>query len=426
MYGLTPFVGMTVRMAVRSRMLVLLAVLVAACVAGLPRVVRGDGSAGGEAQVYLSYAFGLSSVLLSGAAAWAAAGAVSLEVSGRQAHLLRTKPVWPASLWVGKWLGLMALNAALLGMAGGLTYSFVLGAARRAQAAGADGMLPRNDVLTAQSWVLPEQAPAPVTGLGTRPRWVVPPGGAATWQFPVPAGRKLAAAMRLQFRFAASHIERQRPVTGAWRVTAGHRCLAEAEAAYTPHLDHQLRLAPIAAAEADRITATYRNTDVRDPATILFVTDDGVRLRVREGGWAGNVARALLLVLARLGLCSALGLTAGCLFSFPVAVFAAGAYLLMIPLSAWTGPRPLVVETGGLPVWLAGPLAGVGSAVATAVYWLTPPMARFDPLSYLSTGTTIPWALVGEAWAVLVLGYGGVLACLGIWLFRRRELGLAG
>jgi hypothetical protein len=58
-------------------------------------------------------------------------------------------------------------------------------------------------------------------------------------------------------------------------------------------------------------------------------------------------------------------------------------------------------------------------------HFVTPPLARFEPLNFLPTGAFISWTLVGAAWGVLAFVYGGALAVLGIWIFSRREMGLA-
>ncbi|MBI2437369.1 MAG: hypothetical protein HYV36_00940, partial [Lentisphaerae bacterium] len=150
-----------------------------------------------------------------------------------------------------------------------------------------------------------------------------------------------------------------------------------------------------------------------------------VRLLIHESSFESNLLRGLLLALARLAFFSALGLTAGMLFSFPVAVFTAFAFLLITGLSGLLGAAPPVAAGESAPGWLAAVLNVALRSLIQLERWITPPLARFEPLSFLPTGAFIPWSLVGQAWGILVLAYGGVLALLGIWLFSRREMGLA-
>jgi len=426
--------GLTLRTAIRSRVFALLIAMVVICIAGLPLVIKSDGTAAGQAQLFMHYAFGLTVVLLSIAAAWSAAGAVSLEVSGRQMHVLVTKPVHAAEIWLGKWLGLMTINLVMLGLAGGLIYGLLRWTTRNAMLSADDQVSLREEVLTAHSLVTPEQPVAKpiLSGVG-RTMFAVPPAGTQSWIFRVPEQARSGEALFLQFRFATSRIERQMPVAGLWLIMADdadhpYRALGS----YTPHVGHTLKLPP--AKPGRRLTVTYKNVETVTPvtpgtpdasATVLFAADTGARLLIRESSFESNFIRALLLALARLAFFTALGLTAGALFSFPVAVFTAFAFLFITGLSGWVGTESLMAEGELSPAWLAGLLNTATRGIIQAAYLVTPPLARFEPLNFLPTGAFIPWTLVGAAWGMLALVYGGALAVLGIWMFSRREMGLA-
>jgi len=431
--------GLTLRTAVRSRVFGLLAAMVVLCIGGLPLVIKSDGTAAGQTQLFIYYAFGLTMTLLSIAAAWSAAGAIALEVSGRQMHVLVTKPVHAAEIWLGKWLGLMAVNLVMLVLAGGLIYGLLCWTTRSAVLPAGDRAGLREKILTAHSLVAPEQ-PAPSGA--KRAMSVVPPDGKQTWIFRVPERALSGDALFLQFQFATSRIERQMPVTGLWLITTDDALSPlRVQGSYTPHVRHALKLPP--AVPGQRLTVTYHNVETAAPgtpgmpgtpgapetsgapATVLFAADTGAQLVIRESGFESNFIRALLLVLARLAFFSALGLTVGSLFSFPVAVFTALAFLFITGLSGWIGGGALAAEAGLAPAWLAGLLNAATAGIVQLAHLVTPPLARFEPLDFLPSGAFIPWMLVGTAWGVLALGYGGALAVLGAWLFSRRELGLA-
>ncbi|MFH1476154.1 MAG: ABC transporter permease subunit [Verrucomicrobiota bacterium] len=417
--------GLTLRAAIRSRVFVLLIAMVVICIAGLPFVIKSDGTAAGQAQLFIHYAFGLTMTLLAIAAAWSAAGAIALEVAGRQMHMLVTKPAHTAEIWFGKWLGLMTINLVLLGLAGGLIYGFLRWTTRNAVLSADDQMRLREEVLTAHSLITPEQSPAPPVPSGVgRTMFAVPPAGTQSWVFRIPERVRPGDALFLRFQFAASRIERQMPVTGLWLIGADdsakfHRVLGS----YTPHVGHTLKLPP--AVPGRRLTITYKNVETAEPATVLFAADTGAQLLIRESGFESNFIRALLLVLARLAFFTALGLTVGALFSFPVAVFTAFAFLFITGLSGWIGAEALMAEADLAPAWLAGLLNAVTYGIIQLAHFITPPLTRFEPLNFLPLGAFIPWTLVGTAWGILALGYGGALAVAGIWIFSRREMGLA-
>ncbi|MBU0713863.1 MAG: hypothetical protein KJ964_00730 [Verrucomicrobia bacterium] len=418
--------GLTLRTAIRSRVFGLLIAMVVICIAGLPFVIKSDGTAAGQTQLFIHYAFGLTMTLLSIAATWSAAGAISLEVAGRQMHVLVTKPVHAAEIWLGKWLGLMTINMVMLGLAGGLIYGLLHWNTRNAVLSAADQVSLREEILTAHSLIAPEQ---PIPSGAGRTLSAVPPGGTQSWIFRVPERVGPGDALFLQFQFATSRIERQMPVTGLWLIGADnspkpYRTLGS----YTPHVGHALKLPP--AAPGQRLTVTYKNVETAapgtpgTPATVLFAADTGAQLLIRESGFESNFTRALLLVLARLAFFTALGLTVGALFSFPVAVFTAFAFLFITGLSGWIGAEALMAEVDLAPAWLASLLNAATYGIIQLTHFVTPPLARFEPLNFLPTGAFIPLTLVGTAWGILALGYGGALAVLGIWIFSRREMGM--
>jgi len=415
--------GLTLRSAVRSRVFAVLIAAVLVCVLGLPLIIKSDGTAAGQAQLFLHYAFGLAGGLLSAAAAWSAAGAIALEVSGRQMHVLTTKPVRAIELWLGKLIGLMAINLVMAVLAVGLIYGLLRWTTRPAALPAAERDRLREDVLSAHSLIAPiEPAPVPPGPMpGQRVLLTVPPRAGQTWLFQAPPR---PAALSLQVRFAASRLERQAPVLGDWRCTAEDgTVLLRTESSLTPHATHTLPLA--AAAPGQRLLVAYRNAEEAAPATVLFDTATGARLWVREGSLEGNMARALLLTLARLTFFTALGLTAGALFSFPVAVFTAFAFLGFTGLSGWVETDWPALDPNAVPAWLAAAFQQAGVLFHRLTGWITPPLAPYDPLDFLPSGGAIPWRLVGRAWGLLAGLYGGALALAGAWLFSRRELGLS-
>jgi hypothetical protein len=337
-------------------------------------------------------------------------------------HILVTKPVHAAEIWLGKWLGLMTINLVMLGLAGGLIYGLLRWTTRNAVLSADDQISLREEVLTAHSFIAPDQPPHP-SGAG-RTMFAVPPAGTQSWIFRVPERVRPGNALFLQFQFATSRIERQMPVTGLWLITADDAARPlRVLSSYTPHVGHALKLPP--AAPGQRLTVTYKNVETAEPATVLFAADSDAQLLIRESGFESNFIRALLLVLARLAFFTALGLTVGALFSFPVAVFTAFAFLFITGLSGWLGAEALMAEADLSPAWLAGLLNAATYGIIQLANFITPPLARFEPLNFLPAGAFIPWTLVGTAWGILAVGYGGALAASGIWMFSRREMGLA-
>ncbi|MBL68008.1 MAG: hypothetical protein CMO74_06085 [Verrucomicrobiales bacterium] len=94
-------------------------------VAALPLVLKGDGTAEGLVSVLLTYTLAMVFVLLGATTVWLACGTLSRDVAECQMQMVATKPIPRWQIWLGKWLGIMSLNAALLFLVGISIYGMV-------------------------------------------------------------------------------------------------------------------------------------------------------------------------------------------------------------------------------------------------------------------------------------------------------------
>lgn len=418
MHRILAIAGLTLRSAARSRMFALLVVLVMGGILGLPLIMKSDGTLAGQVQLFLQYTLGLAVALLSVIAVWTGAGAVSLEVEGRQIQLVAVKPVRALELWLGKWLGLMAINIVLLALTGAVILGLLLWTTRSSLLSESDRARLREEILVVRSDLLPEGQARP---------WPIAPGEARQWQFDLSRGIVAGVPIFLQFRFVTSRPGYQAPVAGLWRITFDGQSVP-LRIPVTAAANQVVALKVPVPAGAARMNASYVNTESTTPVAILFDAAGSVKLQIREHRFEANYLRALLMVLARLAFFSALGLTAGVVFSFPVAMFVSLAMLLVSAVSQWMKQIASGGWAGMLDADSAGPALRLAEKTVQAMFMalsaLMPSLDRWDPLDFLPGGMLISWTLVGKAWLALAGVYAGILALAGAWLFRRRELGL--
>ncbi|MEN9362531.1 MAG: hypothetical protein RL095_4066 [Verrucomicrobiota bacterium] len=103
----------TCREAARSRLLLVLALVLAVAMFFLPSEGIGDGSASGALKVRLEWSIGFSTLVASLAALWIGTLSIAREVDGQQFHLLYVKPVGASSYWAGRFLGASLVSFAL-------------------------------------------------------------------------------------------------------------------------------------------------------------------------------------------------------------------------------------------------------------------------------------------------------------------------
>src|SRR5437867_4894245 len=122
---------LTLKAAFRYRLVQILTLLLLGAVIGLPLVIKHDGTARGFTQILLTYTLGTITTLLGLATLWLACGTLARDVEECQMQMVAVKPIARWQIWLGKWLGLLMLNAALLALAGGSVYALLQWRARR-------------------------------------------------------------------------------------------------------------------------------------------------------------------------------------------------------------------------------------------------------------------------------------------------------
>src|SRR5437762_9004149 len=118
MQRLLAIASLTWKAAFRFRLFIVLAVLLLASVLVLPVLIKDDGTARGFTQILLTYTLTTITALLGLSTLWLACGTLARDIEECQMQVVAVKPIPRWQIWLGKWLGIMSLNAALLGLAG--------------------------------------------------------------------------------------------------------------------------------------------------------------------------------------------------------------------------------------------------------------------------------------------------------------------
>jgi len=122
---------LTWRTAFRFRLFWVLAGLLIGAVVVLPLVLKDDGTARGFTQILLTYTLSVMTALLGFATLWLACGTLARDIEDGQMQMVVAKPVARWQIWLGKWLGILLLNAALLMLAGSSVYGLMKWRAQR-------------------------------------------------------------------------------------------------------------------------------------------------------------------------------------------------------------------------------------------------------------------------------------------------------
>lgn len=447
----------TIRDAARSRLLAALAIGLPAIVIGLPLVIMGDGTAAGEIRIVLNYTLGAVGILLAVATLWASCGAISREIEQKQLRLIAVKPVYRSQIWLGRWLGLLAINAVLLALCGVAACGIARWKTRDGALTATERQALSDQVLVGRTRIaarqddpdrevrrrfhslrsagsIPDSVPDRVVLDFIRKRViaersVVPPAGSMTWSFAVPRSLPEDRAIDLRFRLQSPGHTTQ-PAYGTW-ILQTERQPKLFTFPMRGYIDgvHRISIPAGTVRGGMQLQVGFMNEAQGVSRTLVFPAGPSVELLVRETGFEMNLARALFVIFCRLAALAALGLTAGALFSFPVASFVASAVVFATLASHYlvsaSAPEYAAESHNHAP---QGPslLEKAGEALADKLKVVVEPAIRLDVLESLSDGILIPWRSAGGAFLILVVLYSGLLGLLGSYVLSRRELALPG
>ena len=116
---------LTWKAAFRFRLFLVIAVLLLVSVVGLPLLIKDDGTARGFTQILLTYTLGVITGLLGLSTLWLACGTLARDIEECQIQVVAVKPIARWQIWLGKWLGILSLNAALLALSGASVYGLL-------------------------------------------------------------------------------------------------------------------------------------------------------------------------------------------------------------------------------------------------------------------------------------------------------------
>jgi len=453
--------GLTWKAALRFKVFIVIASLLVLAVVGLPIIVKDDGTAQGFTQIILTYTLSVTACLLGFSTLWLSCGTLARDIEECQIQVVATKPIARWQIWLGKWLGIVSLNAVLLFLAGACIYGMLAWRATKLPAA--EQKILREQVLVARGsgrepsrqteieaaakqvyQARLEQNPQMKDLSNTEKAIVqnqilqqamadfqlVPPGYTREWQIDLSGAKNYLhdKSMQLRIKFDSADHSPSGTFVGLWQLgdPNGTNFVQLAPMSLAPETFHEIDVPPNLLDKNGVLTIVFLN---ENNTALLFPLDDGMEVLYPEGGFALNFVRGLGIILCWLALLSALGLAAASFLSFPVATFFSMAMLAVVFSS---GSIAETVASGSIAVGNEDKgTVGHSSAdvvmipLLKTILFVIQFTTSISPIDLLSAGRAISWTDFGLAFVHIVLLMGGIFILCGIILFNRRELATA-
>lgn len=422
-----------VRAPLRSRLVLALMPLLAVSVVVLPLKLVSDGTESGALRMAVSWPLWAALSVLSAATLWAGSAAVAGEIERKRFVSDAVSPAGVFPIWCGRWLGLVALDAAMLAAALAAVFCVARAKAPEASREPVRVALPRDRAYDAEIAALlaggdGALAAQALSELRSGSYMPVSPGEARAWRFRLP--RRPAGSVRLDFSCLSAYGVAQgvdgflavRPPEPGSPDIARFRLSKDGDGAFSAEIPGD------GLAGLREVDVAFENDEDRETGAGALVSyTDSVRLTVPGGGLAGNLARAGAAMLALLSLLAALGLACGCAFSPPVAAFVATAVAAAVMASgsgAWTDSGPVHSHGGSEETPSAAHEAAerFSGTAAAALRATVAPVRKAAALDRAGDGIAIPPGDVLSAVAVCGIALPLALGAAASAALRRREL----
>ena len=452
---------LTLRAAVRYRLVLALSLLLLGAVVLLPLVIKDDSTARGLIQILLTYTLSVITAVLGLATLWLACGSLAREIEECQMQVVATKPIARWQIWLGKWLGIMALNLILLIASGTAVYVMLQWRAKKLPVA--QQAILQKEIFVARGSVqetMPDLskdvdrifiarvnnpkmpvAPAEYGQLraqiaeAVKARYqLLQPDHARAWRIDLgphlEAVRGEPLTLRVRYTIAKGYSDPDNPKTFpmTWFVGVPNTPKVRVQQVKLAcDTFHEMEIPADMFDDRGMMTIEcYNNSDV----DLLFLLDNSLEVLYREAGFGVNYARGLCIILFWLGLLAAIGLAAASFLSFPVASFLA---LGILVVGFSTGTLTQVIEEGGVSgvnhetgrIDTQRLIDRIVVPVFAGLLKLVQLVREFSPIDSLSSGRSISWPQLGWAFAQVVLVMGGFFTAFGMTMFTRRELATA-
>jgi ABC-type transport system involved in multi-copper enzyme maturation permease subunit len=387
---------------------------------------------------------------------WLACGTLARDIEDCTLQVVAIKPIARWQIWLGKWVGIMSLNAALLGLSGASVYGLLQWRATRLPAA--EQKVLREEVLVARGSAKPASIDKEIQAATDRvlqerlqknpgikaniaearkqileevkaEYQVVPPGWVHEWEINLGNAKNISRGQPLYLRIKFNSADHPPSGTfdGRWRVGVPRKTqLWHSESmSLAPDTFHEFEV-PAYYDDKGLLTVAFANAN---ESTLLFPLEDGMEVLYRQGGFGLNYTRGLGIIFCWMALLATLGLAAASFLSFPVAAFLS---LAVLTLALSSGTIANAVSEGTLMGFNSetsqtghSPLDVVAIPVFRAVLELINLAKNFSPIDSLSTGRSVSWGDLAQAFGQIVVLLGGSIGLAGILVFNRRELATA-
>ncbi len=443
----------TIRQALRMKVAAIFIVLLLVLLPTMGFTATGDGTLKGRLQTFVSYGLSLTSLLLSLLTIIVSIYAITSDIENRQIYTVVTKPIRRYQLVLGKLLGVLMLDVALLTLFAAIIYGVTALMPRFLDASPQELAEVRNEFYTARASLVPPtidvrdevealyeslrkegqleilypnftraEVIKELTNRKRLEKRAATIGQVLIWEFQNVKPLDPNQSLFVRFKYDVSVTPPDEQVYGEWRV-GDLRDIQYGAEVDTP-VWREVRRDPVrkfreievrgpVVADDGYLAVGFLNPPRLNDTVVLFPVEDGLEVLYKADTFTGNFVRAILLVLCRLTFLACLGVLAASFLSFPVAIM----FCLVI---FFTGTvSGFVLESFDM---LSENISRIYAYSLKGLIQLLPQFDKYNPTKFLVPARLMTWNFLGRVALVMVFVKASMLLVLALIIFSFREL----
>jgi len=442
----------TIKQALRMKIAAVFIVLLVVLLPVMGVSITGDGTLKGRLQTFVSYGLSLTSLLLCLLTIIVSVYSLTNDIKQKQIYTVLTKPIRRFQLLLGKLLGVILVDAALLVFFSAIMYAIIIYMPKFFNASEAEYLQARNEFHTARAALTPPQIDVTKEVLDTYNKLekkgqleqlfrglsrkkiiseltsrkllekrAVEVGHDLLWKFNnvKPLDPNESFFIRFKYDVAVNPPDLQ--VYGKW-IVGDDRQIKYGTEIETPiytfqrkdliRTFYEIEVPADAVAEDGYLAVGFLNVPLNN-TVVIFPLEDGLKLLYKADTFTGNFLRAVLLILFRLIFLACLGILVSTFLSFPVAVLLCLVVFFTATISGF------ILESFDL---LSENIGSVYSYTIRPVIALLPQFDKFNPTKFLVSAQLLSWPLLAKVVGLMVCIKAVFLFLLASLIFSFREI----
>ena len=406
----------------------------------------GDGTLKGRLQTFASYGLSLTSFLLCLLTIIMSIYSLTSDIRQRQIFTVITKPIRRFQLLLGKLLGVILLDTALLVLFSSIIFAIIIYTPKFADAPEDELTQAKNEFFTARAGLTPAEVDvaeevldtfnklekssqldqvfrglsrkeiiAQLTSRKKLEKRAAAVGRELVWEFDKVRPLDPNQSLFIRYKYDVSLNPPDLQVYGRW--VAGDIRQIPYDIYTIDRKDlirtfHEIKVPADAVAEDGYLAVAFLNVPLND-TVIIFPLEGGLEVLYKADTFTANFIRAVLLIWFRLIFLACLGILASTFVSFPVAI------LLCVVIFFTANFSGFVIESFD---YLSENVSGVYFYTLRPVIRLLPQFDKFNPTKYLVAARLVSWSLLLEALGLMICIKAVLSLLFAFLIFSRREI----